>query len=75
MGCVDRPGCGAKILRGDGALERYLSKNKTKDPSVCFLSPKFTTGPFKQCACGISEYLTKRNFDLSFNLGYQKSFP
>ncbi|OAY63848.1 CLP protease regulatory subunit CLPX3, mitochondrial [Ananas comosus] len=33
VGCVDRPGCGAKILRGDGALERYLSKNKTKDPS------------------------------------------
>lgn len=31
VGSVDRPGCGAKILRGDGALECYLSENKTKD--------------------------------------------
>ncbi|XP_058089964.1 CLP protease regulatory subunit CLPX1, mitochondrial [Magnolia sinica] len=28
---VDSQGCGAKILRGDGALERYLSKTKSKD--------------------------------------------
>ncbi|KAJ4966859.1 hypothetical protein NE237_018708 [Protea cynaroides] len=31
-GTVDAPGCGAKILRGDGALERYLSETKSKDP-------------------------------------------
>uniref|UniRef100_A0A1D1XYK9 ATP-dependent Clp protease ATP-binding subunit ClpX n=1 Tax=Anthurium amnicola TaxID=1678845 RepID=A0A1D1XYK9_9ARAE len=31
VGSVDRPGCGAKILRGEGALELYVSKNKHKD--------------------------------------------
>ncbi|XP_073116096.1 CLP protease regulatory subunit CLPX1, mitochondrial-like isoform X3 [Elaeis guineensis] len=31
VGSVDRPGCGAKILRGDGALEHYLKENKIKD--------------------------------------------
>ncbi|EHA8590056.1 CLP protease regulatory subunit CLPX3, mitochondrial [Cocos nucifera] len=31
VGSIDRPGCGAKILCGDGALERYLKENKTKD--------------------------------------------
>ncbi|KAJ0977203.1 hypothetical protein J5N97_012677 [Dioscorea zingiberensis] len=32
VGSIDRPGCGAKILRGDGALEHWiaLSKNKQK---------------------------------------------
>jgi ATP-dependent Clp protease ATP-binding subunit ClpX len=25
-GSVDMPGCGAKILRGDGALEQYLTR-------------------------------------------------
>ncbi|XP_043716626.1 CLP protease regulatory subunit CLPX1, mitochondrial-like [Telopea speciosissima] len=31
VGTVDTPGHGAKILRGDGALERYLSETKSKD--------------------------------------------
>ncbi|RWR92727.1 CLP protease regulatory subunit CLPX1, mitochondrial [Cinnamomum micranthum f. kanehirae] len=32
IGSVQSPGCGAKILRGDGALESYISKTKSKDP-------------------------------------------
>ncbi|WOL04469.1 CLP protease regulatory subunit CLPX1, mitochondrial-like [Canna indica] len=28
IGSLDRPGCGAKILRGNGALKRHLSQNK-----------------------------------------------
>ncbi|XP_077224353.1 CLP protease regulatory subunit CLPX1, mitochondrial-like [Tasmannia lanceolata] len=32
IGTVDSHGSGAKILRGDGALERYLSETKSKDP-------------------------------------------
>ena len=28
VGLVDRPGCGAKILYGDGAFDRYLSQIK-----------------------------------------------
>ena len=28
VGAVDQPGCGAKILYGDGAFERYLSQIK-----------------------------------------------
>ncbi|KAF3788032.1 CLP protease regulatory subunit [Nymphaea thermarum] len=31
VGSVDSPGCGAKILRGDGALECYLSQQKQKE--------------------------------------------
>lgn len=31
VGSVDAPGCGGKILHGDGALERYLAENKLKD--------------------------------------------
>ncbi|XP_038975645.1 CLP protease regulatory subunit CLPX1, mitochondrial-like [Phoenix dactylifera] len=31
VGSVDRPGSGAKILHGDGALEQYLKENKIKD--------------------------------------------
>ncbi|XP_020261930.1 CLP protease regulatory subunit CLPX3, mitochondrial-like isoform X3 [Asparagus officinalis] len=31
VGSLDRPGCGAKILRGDGALDHYLSVNAGKD--------------------------------------------
>ncbi|XP_029122444.2 CLP protease regulatory subunit CLPX3, mitochondrial [Elaeis guineensis] len=31
VGSIDRSGCGAKILCGEGALERYLKENKTKD--------------------------------------------
>lgn len=37
MGSVRGLGCGAKILRGDGALESYLSKTKTKKSLVNFL--------------------------------------
>ncbi|KAM0940160.1 putative AAA+ ATPase domain, ATPase, AAA-type, core, Clp protease, ATP-binding subunit ClpX [Dioscorea sansibarensis] len=33
VGSIDRPGLGAKILRGDGAFDCYLSKNKQK-PSL-----------------------------------------
>ncbi|CAL9099949.1 unnamed protein product [Musa textilis] len=31
VGSVDKPGCGAKILHGDNALDRYLSENKRRD--------------------------------------------
>ncbi|RRT69537.1 hypothetical protein B296_00016586 [Ensete ventricosum] len=31
VGSVDKPGCGAKILHGDDALDRYLSENKRRD--------------------------------------------
>lgn len=33
VGSVERAGCGAKILYGDGALNRYLSENKAADGS------------------------------------------
>jgi hypothetical protein len=32
IGSVDRPGCGAKILRGDGALGRYITSNMPNSP-------------------------------------------
>lgn len=31
IGSVTRQGCGAKILRGDGALDKYLSQTKSKN--------------------------------------------
>lgn len=31
IGSVDRPGCGAKILYGDGALEQFLHQTKSRD--------------------------------------------
>ncbi|KAF5790760.1 putative Clp protease, ATP-binding subunit ClpX [Helianthus annuus] len=31
VGSVDKPGCGEKILRGDGALDDYLAKTKCKE--------------------------------------------
>lgn len=34
VGSVDRPGPGAKILRGDGALEHYMTDSKIKDRPV-----------------------------------------
>lgn len=34
IGSADKPGSGAKILRGDGALDRYLSRNKLKGAGV-----------------------------------------
>ncbi|KAL0917679.1 hypothetical protein M5K25_012759 [Dendrobium thyrsiflorum] len=33
VGSIESAGCGAKILRGDGALNRYLSENKATDVS------------------------------------------
>jgi hypothetical protein len=35
-GSVDMPGCGAKILRGDGALEQYLT-GTNMNSQVCHL--------------------------------------
>ncbi|KAL5703971.1 CLP protease regulatory subunit clpx3 [Ranunculus cassubicifolius] len=32
LGSLTRRGCGAKILRGDGALDKYLSETKSKNP-------------------------------------------
>lgn len=34
LGSVNSPGCGGKILRGDGALERYLAMAKLKENVV-----------------------------------------
>ncbi|KAL8232183.1 hypothetical protein R6Q57_001961 [Mikania cordata] len=31
VGSIDKPGCGGKILRGDGALYDYLAKTKFKE--------------------------------------------
>ncbi|KAG8378576.1 hypothetical protein BUALT_Bualt08G0151200 [Buddleja alternifolia] len=31
VGTIDVPGCGGKILRGDGAFERYLAESNFKD--------------------------------------------
>jgi len=39
VGSPGRPGCGAKILRGDGALDHYLSVNKGKDSMVQYYNP------------------------------------
>jgi hypothetical protein len=35
VGSVDQPGCGAKILYGDGALDRYLSQSKVMTIESC----------------------------------------
>uniref|UniRef100_A0A0D9YID3 Clp ATPase C-terminal domain-containing protein n=1 Tax=Oryza glumipatula TaxID=40148 RepID=A0A0D9YID3_9ORYZ len=34
IGSIDRPGCGAKILRGDGALEQYITNTNMKNSMV-----------------------------------------
>lgn len=34
VGSVDSPGCGGKILRGDGALEHYLTVARLKENVV-----------------------------------------
>lgn len=34
VGSVNTPGCGGKLVRGDGALERYLSEIKLKHSVV-----------------------------------------
>lgn len=39
VGSVHAPSCGAKILRGNGAFERYLHETKTGEPMVCYLMP------------------------------------
>lgn len=36
VGLVNTPGCGGKIVRGDGALEKYLSEIKLKHSVVWF---------------------------------------
>lgn len=38
IGSVTRQGCGAKILRGDGALDKYLSQTKSKNSVVIMLA-------------------------------------
>jgi hypothetical protein len=35
IGSIDQPGCGAKILHGDGALDRYLSQSKAMTTKSC----------------------------------------
>ncbi|ONK77316.1 uncharacterized protein A4U43_C02F5280 [Asparagus officinalis] len=40
IGSGDKPGRGAKILRGDGALDHYLTKNKLKGPGVTVEGPE-----------------------------------
>lgn len=34
VGSVNSPGCGGKVLRGDGALEKYLADTKLEDVGV-----------------------------------------
>lgn len=34
VGMIDVPGCGGKLLRGDGALERHLAEANSKDRAV-----------------------------------------
>uniref|UniRef100_A0A0E0JRZ0 Clp ATPase C-terminal domain-containing protein n=1 Tax=Oryza punctata TaxID=4537 RepID=A0A0E0JRZ0_ORYPU len=34
IGSIDRPGCGAKILRGDSALEQYITRTNTKNSMI-----------------------------------------
>lgn len=37
IGSVDRPGCGAKILRGDGALAQYITRSNMPNSPVWYL--------------------------------------
>lgn len=37
IGSVDRPGCGAKILRGDGALDQYITRTNVMNLQVWYL--------------------------------------
>ncbi|GJM92347.1 hypothetical protein PR202_ga08813 [Eleusine coracana subsp. coracana] len=39
-GSVDMPGCGAKILRGEGALEQYITRTNMMNSGVRYLIPK-----------------------------------
>ena len=45
IGSVDRPGCGAKILRGDGALGRYITRTNMPNSPVRFLITRSTNSP------------------------------
>lgn len=38
VGSVDAPGCGGKILRGEGALERYLADAERKESAVWLIA-------------------------------------
>ena len=33
---IEEQGCGAKVLRGEGALEQFLHETKSSNPLVCF---------------------------------------
>lgn len=37
VGSVDQPGCGAKILYGDGALDQYLSQSKVGPMNLIYM--------------------------------------
>lgn len=37
VGSLTAPGCGGKILRGDGALDCYLAETKLKDSVVRYV--------------------------------------
>lgn len=37
IGSVDRPGCGAKILRGDGALDQYITRTNVMNLRVWYV--------------------------------------
>lgn len=43
VGSVYSPGCGGKVLRGDGALERYLAAARLKENVVWNQSNTFLT--------------------------------
>lgn len=59
VGSVDAPGCGAKILHGDGELERVLHEIKSKDFMVGSYSSLFWSA-FPQ----IYDAFPKSNFKL-----------
>ncbi|CAD6228848.1 unnamed protein product [Miscanthus lutarioriparius] len=40
IGSVDRPGCGAKILRGDGALDHYITRTNVMNLRVVSIPEK-----------------------------------
>lgn len=42
IGSVDRPGCGAKILRGDGALDQYITRTNVMNLQVWYLMSRNT---------------------------------
>lgn len=53
VGSADTPGCGGKVLRGDGALEHYVGESKLKDSVVWALhSYYFCVGAYPHlCIC------------------------